>query len=84
VKFWKGYVAMGVFFVGCVLVTVTMVSRIVSVGTKPSETLGDRIVAACVPLIVSDWQTDYVDPTVVRVTCYDPKTSLLTVKAVER
>lgn len=46
--------------------------------------LGDRVIAACKPWPVSDWNVDYADKNLIRVTCYDPKTSNLRQTVVER
>lgn len=49
-----------------------------------SQTLGDKITAACKPLRVSDWNVDPVDPSVIKVSCFNQKTNDLKTTAVER
>ena len=48
------------------------------------KTLGDRVEAACKPYLVSDWHVDYMDPSLLMVDCYDPKTTNIRSTVVER
>lgn len=47
-------------------------------------TLGEKIQAACGKLRLSDWTVDTNDPSLIHVTCYDPKTSDIKLSAVQR
>lgn len=51
---------------------------------KPHQALSDKIAHACGNLPLSDWEVDPIDPSIVKVTCYDPKTNNLKTTAVER
>ena len=79
-------------FLPYVLIVLFAFTTVAAVVTRPKDvssatqqaTLAEKINSACKPLPVNDWWIDPDEHSLVRVSCYDPKTSKLTYTVVDR